>query len=329
MRYVVVGAGAIGGLIGAELARHGREVLLIARGAHLARLREQRGIGVLTPDGASLVPAPAVGLDDYEPRDDDALLVAVKQQDSAAALATIAARPTTSGAPATTCPVVCVQNGVAGERIALRLFRRVYGCYVRVPATHLEPGLVIGEAAPVRGILDLGKYPDGADRTVEQIAVDLSDSAFSSVVRPDIMAWKYDKLLGNLGNAADAVLGLENAESVLATARAEARAVFAAAGIEVADSAEVDARADGWVQMGQIEGHQRVGGSSRQSLLRGTGSIEADYLNGEIAQLGRLHGIATPMNEALQWWANRLARAGGAPGSVALAEFTASLEQFA
>jgi 2-dehydropantoate 2-reductase len=48
-----------------------------------------------------------------------------------------------------------------------------------------------------------------------------------------------------------------------------------------------------------VAGAERVGSSSRQSLLRGAGSIETDYLNGEIVLLGRLHGVPTPVNAGL------------------------------
>jgi len=328
MRYVVVGAGAIGGALGGELARAGREVLLVARGTHLAALRDQGGLRLLTPDGLATVPVPAAALDQVQLRPDDVLLLAVKTQDAAHALAQLAVQPTTAGEPASLLPVVCAQNGVHSERIALRLFRNVYGCYVRVPATHLEPGLVVAESAPLRGILDLGRYPDGADATVEAIAADISASSFGSVVRPDVMSWKYHKLLSNLANAVDAILGLDSGEEIAAAAREEGTAALAAAGIEVADDAEVEARADGWVRIGQIEGHERVGSSSRQSLLRGTGSIEADYLNGEIAMLGRLYGIPTPVNEALQMLANRVAVDGRPPESMTAAEFKQAVAQF-
>ncbi len=48
-----------------------------------------------------------------------------------------------------------------------------------------------------------------------------------------------------------------------------------------------------------IAGRERAGSSTRQSLTRGMPSVETDYLNGEIALLGRLHGVATPVNDAL------------------------------
>ena len=90
--------------------------------------------------------------------------------------------------------------------------------------------------------------------------------------------------------------------------RAEAAAVLDAAGIAYASvEEEKEARGDK-IQLVEIDGAPRGGGSSWQSLNRGTGTIEADYLNGEIALLGRLHGVPTPLNDLLQRLANGFAR---------------------
>jgi 2-dehydropantoate 2-reductase len=70
------------------------------------------------------------------------------------------------------------------------------------------------------------------------------------------------------------------------------------------------------VDFAPVPGVSYGGGSSWQSLTRGTGSIEADYLNGEIALLGREHGIPTPVNETLQRLANRAAADRRPPGSL-------------
>ena len=64
----------------------------------------------------------------------------------------------------------------------------------------------------------------------------------------------------------------------------------------------------------------RPGASSWQSLARGTGSIEADYLNGEIVLLGRLFGVPTPVNLLLQQLAAAAAREGDRPGSLEVDE---------
>jgi 2-dehydropantoate 2-reductase len=65
-----------------------------------------------------------------------------------------------------------------------------------------------------------------------------------------------------------------------------------------------------------VNGTERTGGSSWQSLTRGTGSIEADFLNGEIVLLARELGMPAPVNEVLQRLANQAARQRRAPGSI-------------
>ena len=62
---------------------------------------------------------------------------------------------------------MCLQNGVANESAALRRFANVYGICVMLPASHLEPGLVVAHSAPVPGILDVGRFPDGVDDTAD------------------------------------------------------------------------------------------------------------------------------------------------------------------
>lgn len=91
--------------------------------------------------------------------------------------------------------------------------------------------------------------------------------------------------------------------------------MFEAAGIDHA-AAEDTARRGGHPRVQDVGGEARPGGSSWQSLQRGTRSIETDYLNGEIVMLGRLHGVATPANERLQTLARELAASGSEPGPV-------------
>jgi 2-dehydropantoate 2-reductase len=225
-------------------------------------------------------------------------------------------------------PVLCAQNGVASERLALRRFRHVYGVCVWLPATHLEPGLVEAQGAPRSGLLHLGRYPAGTDETIERIGADLVASRFLAPVVPDIMRWKHGKLLANLANAIEAVCGLargEDTRELRRRVRAEGRAALDAAGIPYAgDDENAMFRAD-QVQIVKINGNERGGGSSWQSLTRGTGSIEADYLNGEIVLRGRELGVPTPVNEVLQRLANQAARERRAPGSLNAEEVLALL----
>src|SRR3546814_12298734 len=57
MRFVVIGAGAIGGLVGGRLAHHGHDVMLVARGAHHDAIRDH-GLLIRSPEGEVRVPAP-------------------------------------------------------------------------------------------------------------------------------------------------------------------------------------------------------------------------------------------------------------------------------
>ncbi|MFD2077918.1 2-dehydropantoate 2-reductase [Actinopolymorpha cephalotaxi] len=320
-RFVVYGAGAIGGVLGARLHAAGHEVVLIARGAHLAAIRAD-GLRVESPDGTQTLPIPAVsGPDEVDWRPGDVVLLAMKSTDTDAAVRALAA----VADPAT--PVVCVQNGVANEPTVLRHFAHVYGVHVMFPATHLTPGVVQAQSAPVTGILDLGRYPHGVDETAERIAAAFRSATFACEPRPDIMRGKYVKLLGNLGNAVDALCGRsgdgdgENPQEIVERLRAEGSAVLEAAGIEFMSFAEDRARRGDLIQVRPVNGRSRTGSSSWQSLARSTGAIEADHLNGEIVLLGRLHGVPTPANELVRRLANQAARAGDPPGSLRVADF--------
>ncbi|MFJ8079939.1 ketopantoate reductase family protein [Streptomyces sp. NPDC096205] len=325
MRYVIIGAGAVGGTIGGRLAQAGHEVVLVARGAHHEALREH-GLRLMTPDGDRTHRLPAVDGPDAlgELRADDVLVLAVKTQDSAAALAAWAPRPVAGGGTAAErLPLLCAQNGVESQRLALRLFRRVYGVCVWLPCTYVEPGVVSAGGTPLTGILHLGRFPHGTDDTARRIAADLERSHFEVPVVPDVTRWQYAKLLGNLGNALEAVTGPVASDEAVALydrVRAEAVAVLEAAGIACASAEEQRAVRGDKVTLVPLEGAPRGGGSSWQSLARGTGTIEADYLNGEIALLGRLHGVPTPLNELLQHLADTFARERRQPGSLPVAE---------
>ncbi|MFJ8332558.1 ketopantoate reductase family protein [Streptomyces sp. NPDC094437] len=332
MRYIIIGAGAVGGSIGGRLAGSGHDVVLVARGAHLAALRAD-GLRLTVPDGEFTHRLPAVeGPDELgELRPDDVLVLAVKTQDTVAALSVWGPAPVAGGGTAAErLPLLCAQNGVESPRIALRVFRRVYGVCVWLPSTHLEPGAVSAGGAPLTGILHLGRYPYGVDETARLVAADLAGSHFEAPVVADVERWRYAKLLNNLGNAIEAVAGPldgDDAGALFARVRAEGTAVLDAAGIPYAGTEEQRALRGHKVDLVPLPGAPRGGGSSWQSLTRATGTIEADHLNGEIVLLGRLHGVPTPLNELLQRLANQFAAARRAPGSLPFADLASLADE--
>lgn len=311
MRFVVIGAGAIGGLVGGRLFQAGHHVTLVARGMHLGVLQRQ-GLRLESPDGEVSLSIPATNdASEIGWRGGEVVLVAVKSNQTEAALARLA----TAAPP--DIVVASLQNGLANEPAILRRFAHVQSVYVMCAASHLEPGVVQAWSSPVSGLLDVGRFPSGLDNTTEELAMAFRSAGFDSIARSAIWRWKVRKLLTNLANAVEAVCGPAARGGEL-TRRlvAEGEATVAAAGLDSAAIKEDRSRRERVLRIGEIGGRQRHGGSSWQSVQRGTGNIETDYLNGEVVLLGRLHGIPTPANEVVQQLAREVAASGGLPGQV-------------
>ncbi len=319
MRIIIHGTGAVGGILAAALARSGTEVVAIARGRMLEAI-QSRGIRLRSPEVDVRVPVPAVAAPaEIDFRPDDAILLCMKTQDTLPALEQLRA------AGVTDQPIFCVQNGVDNERQALRLFPNVHGVTVMMPATYLVPGEVITYAAPRFGMFDIGRFPAGSDAADAALAERLVAANFAAFVKPAVMASKYGKLLLNLGNMSGAAFGAGGADGALRAAlRAEAVAVLAAAGIGWEDVGDTDPRRAAHTRTMPVPGAAGMSNSTLQSLQRG-GSLETDYLNGEICLLGRLHGVPTPLNGAMMGLAARMIGEGLAPGSLSLAETMAEL----
>jgi 2-dehydropantoate 2-reductase len=315
MRFVIYGAGAIGGVLGGRLFQAGADVTLIARGAHGAALRES-GLELTAGDEVAVLPVPTVEHPSALDLDDgDVVLLATKGQDTAAALTLLSVQAPPG------IRVVCAQNGVENERQALRRFDHVYAMVVMCPASVTGPGRVEAAWSPVSGLFDLGRYPTGVDDAAEEIAATLRGAALGSEARPDIMRWKYRKLILNLVNAPRALCGhADGLGPLVRRLQDEGEAVLQATGIDVVSKAEDDERRAGLTF--------RPGGSdsTSQSLARRAGSVETDYLSGEIVLLGRFHGVPTPANAVVQRLVNQAAAEQRPPGSMTPDEVLAAID---
>ncbi|WP_319517836.1 2-dehydropantoate 2-reductase N-terminal domain-containing protein [uncultured Martelella sp.] len=309
MRIIIYGIGAIGGAIAVRLALTGHDVVAIARGRQLAAVRET-GLALHTPEGIETARF-AVHSDpsevDFQP--DDVILMTMKSQDSPAALERLAETGVFDQA------VFCFQNGVANERMAQRYFPNVYGVTVMMPAVYQVAGAVAAFGTPKRGLFDIGRYPRGIDDVTIGLCDILNAAGFVASSSDEVMQSKYRKLLANLRNATGAALTDEETDAKwYVRARAEAETVLRAAGIAWEDGESLDRKE--LMQEGAVAGVDRIGSSSLQSLKRAAGSIETDYLNGEIALLGRLHGIQTPVNTAICRLSRRMAAGAIVPQSL-------------
>lgn len=349
MRYVIIGVGAIGGTLAARLAQHASAPpLVVARGAN-AEAITAGGLRLHSPDDEVAVDAPVVtNPAEAELTTDDVLVFATKTHQLQTALLEWVDRPVRDstgmavGTAGELLPVLTALNGVEAERLAQRWFRRVYGVCVWLPAAHLAPGEFIVRTAPVSGMFVVGRYGPATGETdasadqalLEAIRAEWERATFRVHLVDEVAPWKYRKLLRNLGNAVQALLRPASADGdgadreLYERARLEGLEVYAAAGIGIpSDEEEAVLRAD-VLDVRRVPGFDDagLGGSSWQSLARSDGSIETDYLNGEVVRLARASGVTAPVNELLQRLARQAAARHDPPGSLTAAELAGMLE---
>jgi 2-dehydropantoate 2-reductase len=305
---------------------------LVARGRH-AEVLASAGMTLRTPDGTFCTAVRAAsGPSDVQLTEHDVLVFTTKTQQLDAALQEWVDQPVHGpngivGTAGDLLPAMTALNGVAAEGKALRYFRRVFGVCVWLPAVHLEPGEVIVRSWPVVGQFHIGRWPASVStRADSALLTELAEkwTAAGIVVRlpDDVMPWKYNKLLSNLGNAVGA-LSAEPSESgrLVDALRREGESVLRRAGIEfVSFQTSTAARVDG-PKIRPIPGWAAgASNSTWQSLSRNTGNVETDFLNGEIVRIAHRHGIAAPLNAALARAAREAARSGHGPGRYSAAQ---------
>jgi 2-dehydropantoate 2-reductase len=331
-RYVIIGAGAIGGTVGAVLARAGIPTALVARGRH-ADILAAEGLTLRTPDGTFHTPVTAVaGAERLRLTSHDVLVFTTKTQQLDAALQEWVDQPVHGprgvvGTAGELLPAMTALNGVAAEEKALRYFRSAFGICVWLPAVHLEPGEVIVRSWPVVGQFHIGRWPAPLrTHTDAELLQDLTETWSAAGIRvrivDDVAPWKYNKLLSNLGNAVGA-LSVDGADisQVVAAVREEGKHVLRYAGIEfISFEISTAARADGPTPRPVPGWNTGASNSTWQSLTRNTGNVETDYFNGEIVRLAHRHGIAAPINAALARAARAAVRNGHGPSRYSAAQ---------
>ncbi len=154
----------------------------------------------------------------------------------------------------------------------------------------------------------------------------LRRAGFRVMTTDDIMPYKWGKLMSNLANAIGAITdGQDPAGRIAKAVRAEARALLEKAGIRWVSWQQLEQE---WPQIKEpIRGEvARQGHSSTwQSLMRGQGSVETEFLNGEMVRLAHRLGMEAPLNAALQRIAEEMAAKGEKPGKYSTAELAAIL----
>jgi 2-dehydropantoate 2-reductase len=312
MRICIVGAGAIGGYLGARLTLAGEQVTLIARGAHLEAIR-QRGLTLQLADGSSEVAVPALATSDMDVAGpQDVVFVTVKAH---------SLPPIAPAMRALYCPdtmVVTAQNGIPwwyfrkhggpyeGQRIesvdpggvieSHLAVERVVGCVVYPAAELAGPGIV----RHIEGNrFSLGELDGSKSERVQLLSQTLTRAGLKAPIRPHIRSDLWVKLWGNLAfNPISALtrarlsdiceypLTWELARGMMA----EGQAIAEKLGIVFEISIEQ-----------RIDGARRVGAHKTSMLqdIEAGRPTEVDALLGAVAELGRLTDTPTPYIDAI------------------------------
>jgi 2-dehydropantoate 2-reductase len=308
MRVAVVGAGGVGGYLGSRLAAAGAEVSYVARGAHLAALRE-RGLTIVDAGGGSATTRVRATDDASEIGPVDLVVFTVKSYDTDSAARSLA--PMVGEGTA----VLSFQNGIDNEqRIAAVVgAEHVLGGAAYILASIQAPSVIrSGSARIVVGELTPGPASDRVRRIVDLAAAGGVDAVAAEDIR--LAKWeKYVLLVAFSAVSAATQLPLGDirrsaaAVEMLRAIASEAWTVGRALGVPLRDGL-VDDRVSLVLQQADDEGT-----SLRHDLLHGR-RMEIEALQGTLIRLGRETHIATPWTAAtyaiLEPWAIRNEREG-------------------
>ncbi|HLG17671.1 MAG TPA: 2-dehydropantoate 2-reductase [Blastocatellia bacterium] len=331
VRFVIVGAGAIGLCVGALLGRMSSAVKFVARPAIAEALK--RGVRIKQPAGELTLAADAVtSIGELTPKSGDIITLTTKSQATESAVDDLAAVYDRSQ------PVFCLQNGIRNEETAARRFENVYAGLVLLCAVQLEPGLI---TYPEGREVAVGCYPRGADDTARYIADEFKRAGFDAAASAHVMAMKWGKLVANLNNATHTITGFwlergmadADMRRLMLEVREEGLRVLDAAGIAVEpppdEPSPIRIRAmterlrrppketDEATTMPE---EKRSYASMWQDLYLGRKTHEGEFLNGEIIALARGLGMSTPYNSTLLEVINRMFSEGLKPGILSPAE---------
>ena len=309
-RVAIVGAGAIGGWLGARLAQAGGEVSVLARGDTLRVLQtdglqlHQAGERLVVPVRAT-AEASQLGVQDL-------VVVAVK----APALADVARQigpligPTTIILTAMNGVPWWFLDGVGGELAGSRLksvdpdgtvadaipSQQVMGCVVHASCSVDAPGVVRHHFG--NGLI-IGEPAGGIGERARAVASRLQSAGFEATVSPQIQKDIWYKLWGNMtvnpisaltGATTDRILGDPLVVGFVSSVMLEAKAIGERIGIPI-DQQPEDRHAV-----------TRKLGAFKTSMLQDVAAgkpVELDALVSSVRELGQLTGVATPFTDAL------------------------------
>jgi 2-dehydropantoate 2-reductase len=309
MRIAIIGAGAIGSVIGGLLSKAGEDVTLIGRKPHVDAIN-QNGLILEGESGRIVIKVKAAENLDFKP---DLAVLTVKAQDVESSVRKV--QPFLSSTR-----VVTMQNGVRSDDQAAGLLGKenIISSVVTFNGQFLEPGKALYSIPFGKTALLIGE-PFGNKGNRLQTLSALLNKAIGTDISEGIRAAHWTKLIWNLQTAVPAVTGLSYQDSYQYPKVRELTIKLLREGLKVIEAAGIKTAAVPGFPMEPIEtmaseslpiassllkkiaeslGKVPVLGSTWQSIKRGK-NTEVDYLNGEIVTLGKRMEIPTSANSLI------------------------------
>ena len=316
MKIAVLGAGAIGGVIGGYLARGGRDVTLIDLWpANIERIKDA-GLTVKAHEGEFTVRPTALHLGEVSAARTkfDVVFLSVKSYDTGWASKFIEPHLAPGGF------VVSAQNSINEDAIAEVLgWSRVVGCVVTLGAGMYEPGTPERTSSIDRKAFTLGEPSGLITQRLRDLAEVMGDAGITKTTT-NLWGERWAKLATNsMSNAIAGFTGLMSAElrlnpevrylsiriaaELVRVAEAHGVSVEPISGVpaELFNRALEDGAAREEVEGLMIEAGKNIGTgrpSLAQDLLKGR-ATEVEHLNGYVVRKGQQVGVPTPVNQAI------------------------------
>lgn len=300
MKVVILGAGAVGSVLGGLLALRKHDVLLVCREAHADAITENNGLRLRSATGdyfAQLRASETLSAADFQ--DDTCVFIAAKSYDTDRCLEIL------SAVAPQDVSVVCFQNGVANEEKVSKQFENVYGGVCRMTCSVIQAG----QASFRRhGRIIVGRYPKGSDPVSKNLAGAFTDAGCQAVTSRNIMSDRWLKLALNTQSTLHAIIDPRDHEAneffdLKAGILEETGKVLKAGKLRAKSCDGKDPSIDEVIadlkrpRAQRTSSGMKVRNSTWQNLYLKRPMIENDYFHAPIIDLGREHDIPVPFNE--------------------------------
>ena len=303
MKIAVMGAGAIGGYFGGRLAQAGFDVSFIARGVHLAAIREN-GLKVLSPLGDFIIHPATVTDDPAKVGTVDVILFMVKNYDTLQAAEQI--RPLVGS----NTVIIHFQNGVDARVLLSNVLgdEHVLSGVAFIPASITEPGVIKHSAKLAK--LVFGEFDKQITPRALAFLEALEKAGVAGEISSDISRVLWSKLMFLTSMSAincitrqpaSLIQSDEETIALYMDAMREVSAVAAAHGVDLGEETIAN-------NMALAQSFPPSNKTSMFQDLEAGRRLEIEYLSGAVVRLGREKGIETPIHRtvwvAIKPWVN-------------------------